>query len=397
MIFPTGLAEIGVSSVRFGIAAIVMCGIVVLLAGMQVAGWMTDAEILSARQDLIGAQLLELRNFQDALLDLETGQRGYLLTGDEAYLEPYSDGLRNFRKAVPHLEMLFHDDPTVLSEIEGLAKLGEDKENEVSRTIELRRNGGLAAALAVVQTQEGKRTMDEFRRRTALLVAQLTRERAAATAAEITRYRYIAILTAVVIWLILLLVGIAIVLQSRAIGRLDELQRQREREAMHDALTGLPNRRYLQEWLALALAAAGRAGRGLVLLYFDLDGFKAVNDNLGHEAGDRVLQAIAARLRRTMRASDFVARLGGDEFVAALPEAPPATALSGLIDRLHRDLAKAPIPELSDGAVSASIGVARFPDNGADASELLSAADRAMYEAKTSRRTGRLGTVPAAA
>ena len=89
--------------------------------------------------------------------------------------------------------------------------------------------------------------------------------------------------------------------------------------ARHDELTGLPNRAYTNEWLARSIAAAKRGGEKLGLLYLDLNGFKQVNDTLGHAAGDDVLVDVAANLRSTARDSDFVARLGGDEFAVVMP------------------------------------------------------------------------------
>jgi len=106
------------------------------------------------------------------------------------------------------------------------------------------------------------------------------------------------------------LVAVAVRACRYRIARLDAAQRAEERNAMHDALTGLPNRRYLREWLGTALAGARRSGRQLCVLYFDLDGFKGVNDRFGHEAGDHVLETAASRLQGTLRRSDFVARSG---------------------------------------------------------------------------------------
>lgn len=375
-------------SVRYGIAAILLCGIMVLIAGMEVTGWMGEAAALGARQDLISAQLLELRNLQDGFLDLETGQRGYLLTGEESYLEPYTDGRRNFEAALSHLQHLFRHNPRTLAQVDELATLGRAKAVEIGNVIQLRRDNGLGAALAASETHEEQRRMNEIRAKVKALVAQLEQARSDAIKQEVARYLQISTLGLDVNALILLLVVVGIGFLALSIRRLEELQRQRELEAMHDALTGLPNGRYLREWLNIALAAADRNRRRLVLLYFDLDGFKAVNDRLGHGAGDRTLQAVASRLRRLMRAPDFVARLGGDEFVAALPDAPPAPELSAMTRRLQENLQKALIPELADGAVTASIGTAFYPDDGTKVEELLAAADRAMYEAKQNRRAG---------
>jgi len=154
-------------------------------------------------------------------------------------------------------------------------------------------------------------------------------------------------------------------------------------KALHDALTGLPNRVLLADRLTSAIAVAQRQDAALSLLLLDLDGFKGVNDTWGHHAGDLVLIEIASRLSGTLRESDTAARLGGDEFVLLLP----ATPLVGAVEaaRALVDFIVAPITV--DGrqvTVGASIGIAVFPNHGRDAEVLLAAADSAMYEAKHS-------------
>jgi diguanylate cyclase (GGDEF)-like protein/PAS domain S-box-containing protein len=154
-------------------------------------------------------------------------------------------------------------------------------------------------------------------------------------------------------------------------------------QAMHDQLTGLPNRALLNDRLTSAIAVAQRQDTPLSVLMLDLDGFKSVNDTWGHHAGDMVLVEVATRLSGTLRESDTAARLGGDEFVLMLP----ATPLLGAIEtaRALVDFIVAPIAV--DGrplTVGASIGIAVFPNHGRDAQVLLAAADSAMYEAKRS-------------
>jgi diguanylate cyclase (GGDEF)-like protein/PAS domain S-box-containing protein len=154
-------------------------------------------------------------------------------------------------------------------------------------------------------------------------------------------------------------------------------------KALHDPLTGLPNRALLHDRLTSAIAVAQRQDTPVSLLMLDLDGFKAVNDMFGHHAGDMVLVEIAARLSGTLRDSDTAARLGGDEFVLMLP----ATPLLGAIEasRALVDFIVAPVAV--DGkplTVGASIGIAVFPNHGRDAEVLLAAADSAMYAAKRS-------------
>ncbi len=164
---------------------------------------------------------------------------------------------------------------------------------------------------------------------------------------------------------------------------LEELARTFEHRAHHDALTGLPNRARLVDRLELSLTGWAGAGRGTTaigLLFIDLDGFKAVNDGLGHHAGDELLVAVGARLLGTLRTVDTVARLGGDEF-AVLVEAPDDARIADLADRLVQEL-RVPF-DLSPGPVSVhgSVGVA-IAVPGDVASELLRRADMAMYRAK---------------
>lgn len=164
---------------------------------------------------------------------------------------------------------------------------------------------------------------------------------------------------------------------------LPEIDAMRDR-ALYDALTGLPNRALVNDRLSSALATAHRQHGALCLLLIDLDGFKEVNDTLGHSAGDRVLIEVASRLTGALRESDTAARLGGDEFVVLLP----ATALAGAIETawtLNEIIAKPVAIGDATRTVSASIGIASFPEHGRDAVALFAAADAAMYEAKRTR------------
>lgn len=158
----------------------------------------------------------------------------------------------------------------------------------------------------------------------------------------------------------------------------------RDYEALHDALTGKSNRRALFELLPIAIARSNRSGNTMALLFLDLDGFKAVNDTLGHEAGDCLLQVIACRLSDSVRQTDSVARLAGDEFVVVLEG-----LLFGLDDAqsvAEKLLIRVQEPVLlgaKSAQVTASIGIALHSSGGTrSAEQLLKAADMAMYEAK---------------
>jgi diguanylate cyclase (GGDEF)-like protein len=155
--------------------------------------------------------------------------------------------------------------------------------------------------------------------------------------------------------------------------------------AHYDPLTGLPNRRLFQDLLAKALARAQRSGRTAALYFLDLDRFKVVNDSLGHGVGDRLLQAVAERLRACLRTTDVVARLGGDEFTV-IAEDLTGPEGAGMVARRMLQGLEAPLTlEGREVHVSASVGVALYPADTTDAARLIAAADAAMYAAKEQR------------
>ncbi len=152
--------------------------------------------------------------------------------------------------------------------------------------------------------------------------------------------------------------------------------------AHHDLLTGLPNRLLFANALQLSMARAARHGQRLALLFIDLDRFKFVNDSLGHAAGDQLLIEIGQRLKATVRAEDAVARLGGDEFTVVVEEAGSADSVAALARKLIEAVS---VPVTVAGrqiAVSASVGIALFPEDADTVDNLCKAADSAMYRAK---------------
>ena len=165
-----------------------------------------------------------------------------------------------------------------------------------------------------------------------------------------------------------------------------EASAQRARhDALHDSLTGLPNRRCFHERLDEAVARADAAGTCVAVLYIDLDGFKSINDTLGHDRGDELLRIVAARLSRAIRASDLVSRIGGDEFACLPGEALDDEDLRHFAAKLF-DAVSAPVTlDQVRLCIYPSIGIARHPDGGKSAEAVLRNADIAMYRAKRSR------------
>jgi diguanylate cyclase (GGDEF)-like protein len=153
-----------------------------------------------------------------------------------------------------------------------------------------------------------------------------------------------------------------------------------ERRAATDSLTGLPNARAVQDALTRMSAQSARSGTPLTAIMIDLDRFKALNDDFGHEIGNDVLASAAQSLQGALRASDFVGRYGGEEFIALLPNTDRAGGLEAA-EKLRATMAQVRVPGVERG-VTASFGVASIPEDAPEGAALLRQADRALYRAK---------------
>jgi len=156
--------------------------------------------------------------------------------------------------------------------------------------------------------------------------------------------------------------------------------------ADHDPLTGLPNRRLLEDRLTQALAASHRNRKQTAVVFVDLDRFKSINDTLGHAAGDAVLKEVAERLMKQLRVVDTVCRMGGDEFVVILPEIKRASDAANVATKVLETMAQPFVVEGRELHITPSIGISVFPDDGRDAESLIRNADAAMYHAKGTGR-----------
>jgi diguanylate cyclase (GGDEF)-like protein/PAS domain S-box-containing protein len=174
--------------------------------------------------------------------------------------------------------------------------------------------------------------------------------------------------------------GAVIVFRDVDVARATALEMSRL--AQHDPLTDLPNRSLLSQRLTQAIALAGRHHRHLAVLFLDLDHFKNINDTLGHATGDKLLQSVAERLQSSVRQSDTVSRQGGDEFVVLLSEIGAKEDAVLAAEKLIKQVTATYPIALHDLAITASIGISIYPDDGEDAESLLKAADTAMYYAK---------------
>ncbi len=176
--------------------------------------------------------------------------------------------------------------------------------------------------------------------------------------------------------------GVVIWLLEEQHASASENAAQVEQLALHDPLTGLPNRKLFLDHLNMGILQARRERHKLAVLFIDLDRFKLVNDSLGHVVGDKLLQVVAARLRAALRETDTVARMGGDEFTVLAPVVHNVEDAISVARKVRESIKEVVSVEGRELFVTASIGIAIFPDDGSDPTTLLKNADAAMYRAK---------------
>ena len=265
-----------------------------------------------------------------------------------------------------------------------LRQLTGDKVAELHHTIDLRRNDGFDAARNVVLDGSGKSAMDQIRIIVAKVQVNAQNEiRRMEAKSEASRERSIlfALAFALVVTAMLIVAGRVIIADLR---KRESLNRQLSEQASRDPLTNLPNRRFFLDMARYALAQAKRNNVGVAIMFVDLDGFKTVNDTLGHEGGDKLLIDVAERFKATARETDLLTCLGGDEFAILIHEVNATEELATLATRLIACLMPVNFAALQERHVGASIGIAVYPGDAIDAVQLLAKADQAMYGAKRS-------------
>jgi diguanylate cyclase (GGDEF)-like protein len=335
------------------------------------------------------AEADRLRDAEGAVLAVEvslrraeSGERGYLLTGRQEYLRPYDRALEDIAAQMREARELLSDQPEAMALYWNVDKLLRLKLAEMQHTIEVRRSEGFDEALKLVNTDIGAIEMRDIRVNIEAIQRQLQARKAAelARSAQRSSNTLLGMISGGIVVAVLSVAAYLLIAWELRERR--QLAARVEAQANLDALTHLPNRRYFVQWLGFNLAQAKRDGAGLALMFIDLDGFKAVNDRYGHDAGDALLVQIARRFRATLRESDLLARVGGDEFALIAPNTKDGRELGQLAQRLLNALSDASVPKLAGEPVGASIGIAFYPDDAEDLQGLVACADAAMYAAK---------------
>lgn len=368
--------------------------------------------------------ILEMNRLLSDIKDIETGQRGFLLTQDNSYLVPYYTGKTATRESLDRLMYLTSDNPLQQQRLNEIQKLIKLKFEELALTIQLTQENNMNKALEIVRQNDGKEYMDDIRTlqqefihtETALLEERIGDLR------EI-REMFITTVILAIIFFVLLAVLTLIFLNKALFAPLallltctqkmqkgerveisdissqDEMgylissflkmqDRILERSALlhhkatHDGLTGLRNRTTAFEEIEKAIVNAKELGTQSTLFFIDLNKFKQLNDTLGHDAGDAVLIETAKRIVSSIRTDDIVFRLGGDEFLVLIKNTHNTSEIQQIVSHILDTFKPSAMIKRKSMKISLSIGIAVSPDNSENATELLKMADIAMYEAK---------------
>jgi diguanylate cyclase (GGDEF)-like protein len=361
------------------IFAVVAIGAVSLVATFSSENLITENERALRTQRLVSS--LEAIRFQS--LAINVGQQNFAITGDEQNLVRYREGVIETETELKYLDANQNANAVLAAKFDELkiavnAVIAQEKE-----LVDIRRNSGFAAAQAQIRARADE---PEFNRLHNLTYRMLVEVRKSLDKIEADQAAFGKKVRRLILVLILSAAVILIYLFA-TLKRLNRKQRDDQATmthlATHDALTGLFNRPAVTDFIEARLADAATAALGgFTLMLLDLDGFKAVNDNLGHQAGDELLKQASTRMTLAIRESDYLARLGGDEFLVVLPQVSDEQTAQRVASKLI-DAIAAPYQILGKTAsVTLSIGISFFPKDGRERVVLMQGADSALYKAK---------------
>jgi diguanylate cyclase (GGDEF)-like protein len=366
---------------RFVIGSVVALAI---LVANSFVSYRTIANLIDASRTfentlkVVGA----LKDVQDNVANSQMELRGYIISGGRDRLTQALAYLGDAANLVQTLQALPGAIPDQTQQVQSLAFLLGEESERFATLIDIHAHKGVSAAIRTIREMASAGTIPRIQSLTSDLLAAGD-ARLGRRSEQSTRSSDLSVITAAVATLLNLgLLGAVILLARREIKERRHAEEVVRFAATHDPLTGLPNRLLLAERVGRALAAARSEGRSCAVLFIDLDRFKNINDALGHEAGDRLLQNVAGRLARCVRRSDTVARQGGDEFVVVIDAFRGPRDLAQVAEKILLEVAEPMTVYGKEFQITASIGISACPVDGDDLRALLKNADIAMYRAK---------------
>ena len=360
--------------------------------------------------DILGADFNWISHTQEVITlttktesmikDMVSGQRGYLLTHHNEYLENFVSSTSNMNNVLNQLTLMTTDNPTQQQNIVELAQLSNALRLHLNKIIDLVRQDQSDAGLALLKTGKGKHTMDAIREvikrmldeERRLLEIRIESAKLAAHESLIEIALIIAIGAVLLIVIALLIVYYMRIKQNEALER-EKLLEYFEHKANTDFLTGLVSRSHFFELAEHELHRTQRNKKSLSVLMMDIDFFKNINDKYGHKTGDLVLQKLADVCKNELREIDIIGRIGGEEFAFVLPETTASLALE-VAERIRQILMNTSMQldqQNRQFNFTVSIGAATMTNFESTVDDLLQKADAALYQAKNSGRNKVVG------
>ena len=352
---------------------------------------------ISTQDDQIDHIESEILMLENAVVKTEAGQRGFLLSNNQAFIASFEQGQGEIRRILIEIEAQLNNTKSIdedylmlklMPAFQQTKRFIFDDLHHMDAVVKLQLSVGSPSVKAGDQPidMHVSNAIDEKLNLTKSLLNQkkLSIHQEVEHAIKKTIW--------VVLTLLVVIVGILFSGYRRTINLFElavtsqNAADEFSHDAYHDALTKLPNRRYFEKHLTSVFLHAKRSQESVALLYLDLDGFKRINDEFGHDTGDEALVYVTGQLKPVLRESDFLARLGGDEFAVVVQH---ESALSDLEGLTHRIISCFDKPFLANSylcRLGISIGVSSYPAHGDNIEALISQADNAMYQAK---RTGK--------
>jgi diguanylate cyclase len=362
------------------IAATILCGSMLWLfiAMYQLVSF-------SEQKDSVDRQRYDVAALARAITNAESGQRGYLLTGHTLFLDTMEQGRADTNILVARLDSQASDFELIRPELGKVKQLIHRKFDVMDRSIQVQMRAGSYASHLTVSKDKSRELMKLINDQLAQMDSKLQHLRS--DYAQEIRQRVIESVIGAVL-LCILIIGVLLFSYRNTtdlLGQMLETQavtEQLSHQVDHDLLTGLPNRRSVDEHLENVFQRARHVSKPFAIFFMDLDGFKHVNDEYGHEIGDALLIEVASMFQRVLRQTDFLARQGGDEFVLVVGSYLHRMELVQLAQRLIQLFSRPVIVRTMALNIGVSIGIAEYPRHGKQVKQLLHAADQAMYVSK---------------
>lgn len=367
------------------ILVFVVITLILLFLGWQALNNNQAAVAAQSRVIRINEQLRLLNRFMMAMFNTETGQRGYLLTENPAYLQPYQLGIEEV-EAMSRLLAVELGNDVEPGYYDKLDTLKTEKLRELETTIRLVQQGRRYDALNIVQSDMGKRKMDQIRAMVDPLLETKRKEVEALSSLAQQRKRnaewsLYTLFTAVLIFIVA-----AYVLVIRELSEKRRLRLRIQQSSNFDMVTNLMSRSSFFEMVTLALKQAQREKVRAGMLWIDLSNFKLVNERYGYEAGDAVLKEFSRRLVEVIRHEDQASRFWDDKFAVLITRVEEITELEALVQRILQSLIPPLAPFMREQYLGASIGIALYPDDAEVPGLLIHHAEVASSKAKEEGR-----------